>query len=962
MFYRLVAAASLGFAVHAQPARKAPDYQREIRPILSDNCFHCHGPDSATRMAGLRIDRKEFAFEARKSGAAIVPGKPAESLLFRRISEQNPARRMPPPYAHKTLTAAQVELIKRWIEAGAPWQEHWAFQPPEKKQPPAVSNSAWVKTPVDRFILARLEREKLAPAPAAGRRTLIRRVALDLTGLPPKPAEIEQFLADLTPKAYENMVDRYLASPHYGEHRARYWLDAARYGDTHGIHIDNYREMWAWRDWVIQALNRNMPFDRFSIEQLAGDLLPEATLDQKIATGFQRNNVTTSEGGAIEDEYAEIYAKDRADTAGAVYLGLTVGCATCHDHKFDPITQKDFYALGAFFRHTPQPVMDGNVADTAPVLAVPRSEDRAAYDKLLAGVQELERKLAEARAAAPAAARGVPLFGPEDELAIADAGKPFTLSATFALDDVKKRTVLLSQTAAAENGRGWTLEVRNDEIAFRLTGDFGKSIEVRPRRPALQPKRRYHVAVSYDGSRAAAGLWMWLDGKLVAERGGPLRGEIVGGFPEKPAEFRHEGVESYKLYNRALSAAEAALLCQGGKADPREIWLLREYEPTRELHRQIREMQEEARVIASRGSVTHVMQELPGTPFAHVLHRGAYDQKRERVEAATPAVLPPMKSSMPRNRLGFAQWLFDPENPLTARVAVNRMWQEVFGTGLVKTADDFGNQGEPPVNQELLDWLAVDFRESGWDLKRFYKQLLMSAAYRQQAVTTPEKLAKDPDNRLLSRGPRFRMDAEVIRDYALAASGLLATKIGGPSVRPYQPEGVWEAVAMRESDTRFYKRGSGEDLYRRSMYTFWKRSAPPASMEIFNAPTRESCTVRRERTNTPLQALVTMNDVQFVEAARVLAERALQSSVSTDERLNYIAVRLLARPLTPFEKQVALGSLAAFDKHYKAHPEHAKALLGSGERPFDPSLEPAAYASWTMLANQLMNLDEVLTK
>lgn len=961
MLYLFVAAASLSLALGAQPAGKAPDYQREIRPILSDNCFHCHGPDAATRMAGLRIDRKEFAFEPRKRGAAVVPGKPAESLLYKRIVEPVAARRMPPPSAHKSLTAEQIETIKRWIEAGSPWQEHWAFVPPQRKQPPSVAGSAWVKSPIDRFILARLQLEHFSPAPAAGRRTLIRRVALDLTGLPPKPAEIEQFLADPSPKAYENMVDRYLASPHYGEHRARYWLDAARYGDTHGIHIDNYREMWAWRDWVIEALNRNLPFDRFSIEQLAGDLLPGATLDQKIASGFQRNNVTTSEGGAIEDEYAEIYAKDRADTVGAVYLGLTVGCATCHDHKFDPITQKDFYALGAFFRHTTQPIMDGNVADTAPVLAVPRAEDRAAYEGLLAQIQHLETELAAARASAPAGPAAAALFGPEDEIPALDAGKPFSVAVEFSLDDVKRRTVLLSR-AAADGGRGWLLEVRNEEVAFRMTGDFGKSIEVRPRLPVLKPGRRHHVVVAYDGSRSATGLMLWLDGKLAASRGGPLRGEISGGFPDKPVEVKHDGVLSSKLYGAMLSDEEASLLCQGEKAAVRDIWLLRSYQPARELHRLLQAKRAEVRLIASRGAVTHVMQELPGTPFAHVLHRGAYDQKRERVEAAPPAVLPPMKSSLPRNRLGFAQWLFDAENPLTARVAVNRMWQEIFGTGLVRTADDFGNQGEPPVNQDLLDWLAVDFRESGWNMKRFYRQLLTSAAYRQQALATPEKLARDPANRLLSRGPRFRLDGEAIRDYALAASGLLAPRIGGPSVRPYQPDGVWEAVAMRESDTRFYKRDSGDALYRRSLYTFWKRSAPPASMEIFNAPTRESCTVRRERTNTPLQALVTMNDEQFVEAARVLAEHALQSSLSIDARLDFIALRLLARPFTPLEKRVALRSLAGFDKHYHANPRDARELLSTGERPFDPALDPATYAAWTMLANQLLNLDEVLTK
>ncbi len=960
MLIRLLLLTLACWAAGAQTAKKAPDYQREIRPILSDNCFHCHGPDASTRMAGLRIDLKQFALEARKRGAAIVPGKPEESLVYKRITEANAARRMPPPSAHKSLTSGQIETIRKWIEAGAPWQEHWAFQPVSPKTPPPVVNAAWVKTPIDRFILARLEKERLAPAPQADRRTLIRRVALDLTGLPPKPAEIEQYLADLTPKAYEKMVDRYLASPHYGEHRARYWLDAARYGDTHGIHIDNYREMWAWRDWVIQAYNRNLPFDRFSTEQLAGDLLPQPTLDQLIASGFQRNNVTTSEGGAIDDEYAEIYAKDRADTVGAVYLGLTVGCATCHDHKFDPITQKDFYALGAFFRHTTQPIMDGNIADTAPVISVPLPEEREAYEKLLGEIGNLERRLAEARAAAPAGS-SAKLFSDEDALDRVQAGAPFSVSLRFSLNDTRKRTELLSQVDPRD-GRGWVLEVRNNEAALRLVGDSGKSIEVRPRTPVFMDGRLYHLAVNYDGSRTANGLSMWIDGKLVAARGGPLRGMITGGFSQSQPLEVHYGVKDLALYNREISDEEIRLLCEGERAGPGAIYALREYDPARQLHRELMTKRQEARRIAARGAVTHIMSERPGTPFAHVLYRGAYDQKRERVEAATPAVLPPMKADQPRNRLGFARWLFDSENPLTARVTVNRMWQEVFGTGLVKSSDDFGNQGEPPSHPELLDWLAADFRDNGWDMKRFYKQLLMSAVYRQQALATPAKLARDPDNRLLSRGPRFRLDGESVRDYALAASGLLAPRIGGPSVRPYQPEGVWEAVAMKESDTRFYKQDHGEGLYRRSIYTFWKRSAPPASMEIFNAPSRESCTVRRERTNTPLQALVTMNDVQFVEAARVLAEGALASSASTDRRLEFMAVRLLARPLSLNEKQTTLKSLGAFEKHYRASIEDARALVKTGERPADPSLDPAEYAAWTMLANQLMNLDEALTK
>jgi hypothetical protein len=948
----------LACAAYAQ--QKSVDFQREVRPILSDNCFHCHGPDASTRMAGLRLDLKDDALAARRRGAAIVPKKPEESLLYKRMAEENPARRMPPVSSHKTLTKEQIATVKRWIEQGANWPEHWAYKPPTKPAPPAVRTAAWARNPIDRFILARLEAEKLTPAPAASKRTLIRRVALDLTGLPPTPADIERYIADRTPQAYEKMVDRYLASPHYGEHRARYWLDAARYADTHGIHIDNYREIWPYRDWVIGAYNRNLAFDQFTVEQLAGDLLPNPTLDQRIATGFHRANATTSEGGAIDDEYYEIYAKDRADTTGAVWLGLTVGCATCHDHKFDPIKQKEFYALGAFFRNTPQKAMDGNVADTPPILFVPHKDDRDAWIKLQARRSELRASMKEVLAkssGSPMDAKSV-LFVPayiiRGEVAGApklNSDEPFTISMAFTLPkDIDRNIPIASHVIA---NRGWSFDVNKGIAAFRLVADRG--INVRTVLP-IEPGE-HHVVVSYDGSRHQSGLTMYLDGREVVGQGRDnlLALELSGSIAaDGPMKFG-AGVKDFRIFDRAVTESEATLLARrsrDGQLDPGYVKLL-EIERT---------LQAEARKLRERGSVTHVMHERPGTPTAHVLFRGAYDQKRELVEAGTPSILPPMSSDLPRNRLGFAKWLFTPDHPLTARVTVNRMWQEIFGTGLVKTVDDFGSQGEPPSHPQLLDWLATDFRDSGWDMKRFYKQILMSATYRQAAVATPAKIAKDPENRLLSRGPRFRMDAEMVRDYALAVSGLIARGIGGPSVRPYQPEGVWEAVAMKNSNTRFYKRDEGESLYRRSLYTFWKRSAPPASMDIFNAPTREGCTVRRERTNTPLQALVTMNDEQFVEAGRVLAERALQTTTSWQARMNQIAESVLARPLSIAETKIMRGAFDDYRKHYEAKPADARKLLNVGDKKYDPSLDPAEFAAWTMVANGLLNMDEALNK
>lgn len=974
-----IAGVLIACAAYAQ--QKTVDFQRDVRPILSDNCFHCHGPDASTRMAGLRLDLKEDALAARRRGAAIVPRKPSESLVYTRIAEANPARRMPPLSSHKTLTKDQIATIQRWIEQGADWPEHWAYKAPVKHAPPSVKAANWVRNPIDRFILARLEAEKLTPAPEASKRTLIRRVALDLTGLPPTLADIERFLADKTPQAYENMVDRYLASPHYGENRARYWLDAARYADTHGIHIDNYREIWPYRDWVIEAYNRNVPFDRFTIEQLAGDLLPNPTLDQRIATGFHRANATTSEGGAIDDEYYEIYAKDRADTTGAVWLGLTVGCATCHDHKFDPIKQKEFYALGAFFRNTPQKAMDGNVADTPPILFVPHKDDREAWAKIQTRRAEVRAAVRDALASPPAGFKTwtktdgpleytsvlfVPARIMKGEVAGApklSAEEPFTISIQFtAPENLDRNIPIASHKVDKEKSRGWSFDLIKGQASFRLVGEDGKSIGVRTALP-IAPGA-HHVAVSYDGSRHQTGLMMYFDGREVFGQGRDsldltLPGSIA---VEGPMKFG-EGVRDFRVFERTVTESEAGLLARWGTMEGRIArYLHAEDAGFRKFVEVERELQAETRKIRERGSVTHVMHENPGTPAAHVLFRGAYDQKRDLVEATTPSILPPMTADLPRNRLGFAKWLFKPDHPLTARVTVNRMWQEIFGTGIVKTVDDFGSQGEPPSHPELLDWLATDFRDSGWDVKRFYKQILMSATYRQEAAATPAKLAKDPDNRLLSRGPRFRLDAETVRDYTLTASGLLARQIGGPSVRPYQPDGVWEAVAMKGSNTRFYTRDDGESLYRRSMYTFWKRSAPPANMEIFNAPTRENCTVRRERTNTPLQALVTMNDDQFVEASRVLAERAMQNTTSWQARSDLIAERVLARTLTPAETKIMRGAFDDYLKHYEAKPDDARKLLSVGEKNYDPSLDPAEFAAWTMVANGLFNMDEALNK
>ena len=995
-------------------------------------------------MVNLRLDIKDGAFATRKMGRVVVPGNSKKSLLYQRVSAAG-ARKMPPEYSHKKLTPQQIDTLRRWIDEGAEWKEHWAYRAPMKSAEPLVKQAGWARNPIDRFILAKLEEKGLKPASEAGKRTLIRRASLDLTGLPPAVEEVDRFVNDTSADAYEQLVDRLLASPRWGEHRGRYWLDAARYGDTHGIHIDNYRDIWPYRDWVIQAFNRNMPFDRFTIEQLAGDLLPEPALEQRIATGFQRCNPTTNEAGVIIDEVEAMYAKDRADTVGAVWLGMTVGCATCHDHKFDAIKQTDFYALTAFFRNSTQHAMDGNISDTPPVVVVPAKEDRARWDALAAREKELISEMAAARNTADGrmsawltgarkpAWRGelisLNLKGAirarvAEQVVSADFGEgvslggspwpgrmalhfdkkgvlelpglarlrvkqAFSVGAWFYLPKGEESFTIVTMQDPKQKGRGWSFQVSGRVPGVRFYGDEGKSIEIRAGHlDQLTPGTWNHAAFSYDGTGEALGVRVFING-VEARTQRKATAKVEGDFANSgPLRLGNPGkafdpggaIADLRVVEGVVGAEQARLLMlwpaieeASGKqpveltAEEREgfrlFYLLNEDAGYQRLSGELAALEPERRAIRRRGAVSLVMEERRDQkPFAHLLNRGMYDQPREKLDANTPSALPPMSPSLPRNRLGLAQWLMDEGNPVTARVTVNRFWQEVFGTGLVKTTEDFGAQGEPPVNQELLDWLAVEFRESGWDVKKFFRLLVTSAAYRQEARATAEKLEKDPDNRLLSRGPRYRMDGEMLRDQALAASGLLAGGIGGPSVKPYQPTGVWEAVAMKESDTRIYKQDQGEALYRRSMYTLWKRSAPPASMEIFNAPSRETCTVRRERTNTPLQALVTMNDPQFVEAARVLAEGSMKAGGDVDARTRYMAARLLGRGLEDREKAVVREAYRAFMKYYDSVPGDAKKLVGVGEKKAAADLPVVELAALTMLANQLMNLDEVLVK
>ncbi len=1039
-------------SISAEPGKPAVavklQYNRDIRPILSENCFACHGPDSASRKAGLRLDQRDAAI----AKEAFKPGRSTESEMIARILlPETDEGLMPPVKSHKKLTPKQKETLKNWIGQGAEYELHWSFLAPKKPAVPTVKDTKAVRNPIDAFVLAELEKKGLTFAPEADRRSIARRLALDTTGLPPKVEDVEEFVNDKAADAYEKYVSKMLASPQWGEHRGRHWLDAARYADTHGIHFDNFRENWAYREWVINAFNQNMTFDRFTTEQLAGDLLPNPTTDQLVATGFNRCNITTNEGGAISEEYLVLYNRDRTETVSQTWLGLTAGCAVCHDHKFDPFSAKDFYSLAAFFNNTTQAAMDGNIRNTPPVINVPKLEDRAKWDSIGKDVTAAKTKLDArkteakldfstwAKAAKPFELAGkipteglvfhAPLTEGEGQSIGATAGgktlkvdfkegydwsltragqkvftvKPgasvelpgvgdfekgqgFSVSTWVSIDAKGKNGALLARMDEGNIFRGWDVWIQNDRIGTHIINAWPADAIKVVAKKVLEPKKWYHVTVSWDGTPKTTGVKIYLDGEVQPFdiESDTLKSTIRTTVPFKIGQrssgtgrLSGVGIQDLRLFDRGLTGVEAQQLAgstrtaellakSAEKRTPQETdelfnwWLVSQDANYKNLANEHRKLVAEEATIKARGTVAHISVEKKTPPEAYILKRGDYDKRGEKVGANTPSALPPFKD-LPQNRLGFAQWLLKADHPLTSRVNVNRFWQEIFGNGLVKSSGDFGVTGDMPSHPELLDWLALEF-QSKWDVKEFFRTIFLSATYRQAATTTKEKLDKDPFNRFLSRGPRYRMDGEMIRDGALAASGIMVPKIGGPSVKPYQPDGVWEAVAMPGSDTRDYRRDTGENLYRRSMYTFWKRAAPPASMEIFNAPNRETCTVKRERTNTPLQALVTLNDIQFIEAARMLAEKAIGSGPTDEARIEFIAKRLLSRSFRTDEIAIVKESLTALMAGYKAKPLEAKKLLGVGDTKVTETIDPATFAAWTMLCNQLMNLDEFLTK
>ena len=1031
-------------------AAGAIQFNRDILPILSENCFACHGPDAGKRAAELRLDQRDSAI----AKAAFVPGKPDESEMILRIFSTDPDAVMPTPDSHKSLTPQQKELLKAWIAEGAEYQGHWSFIEPTKPELPQVRNNAWIRNPIDRFVLAEIERKGLEPSPESELRSLLRRVTYDLTGLPPTADEIERVLADPSSERYENYVDDLLKRPEWGEHRGRYWLDYARYADTHGIHFDNFREMWSYREWVVQAFNRNLPFDQFTIEQLAGDLLPNSDIDQRIATGFNRCNITTNEGGAIDEEYKVLYTRDRLETTGQVWLGLTVGCAVCHDHKFDPISQQEFYQLAAFFNNTTQKAMDGNIQDTPPIIPVPSSDERARFNELdplteqansalasrriaarqpfeewLAKPEEKQKLVWQSLASKDSLETHIPLSSNDTKwigalhqnqwystplqtdaalvpgrisdlawqvkdsfpsLPVGDfeRDQPMTLALWVKPATDNQGGSLFARMDEANQHRGWDFWTENGAVGTHIIHQWPENALKTVSKKKLTASRWQHVAISYDGSSKAEGVKIFIDGKEseknilsnklseTVKTSVPLTiGRRSTGAPATGAQ-----IQDIRIYRKVLDEKAIAELHQiprrqylvskptraNEETEELYTWYLDTNDPEfPQLNQNIQALIAEKNEIKKRGTIAHIMNEASEPAKAFVLTRGDYDKRGTEVQPATPKVLPPMQEGMQPNRLGLAKWLLQPSHPLTSRVTVNRFWQEMFGTGLVGSSGDFGVTGQMPTHPELLDHLATSFRDDGWNIKNLFRSIVTSATYRQSSSVTSEKLAFDPTNKWLARGPRFRMDAEMIRDTALMASGLLVKKIGGPSVRPYQPPGVWEAVAMPGSNTRNYVADKGEGLYRRSVYTFLKRAAPPPNMEVFNATAREVCTVKRERTNTPLQALVTLNDVQFVEAARMLATATLlDNSLGTDagRRVQSIASKILSRPFRADELGVVTNSLNELLAIYQQQPAEAAKLIALGESKLDASLNPSDLAAWTMLTNELMNLDEVLTK
>ncbi len=1024
-------------------AQEKVDFRRDIRPILSDKCFLCHGPDSADRKADLRLDTQEGAHED-----AIVPGNLDESEFWLRITSDDASDKMPPANSHKELDKKEIELLRNWILQGAKYEQHWAYRKPIQPEVPKIEDSRFSKTAIDSFIYKRMLQAGLKPSSRAQKESLIRRVTLDLTGLPPTIGEIDHFLNDQSENAYEKVVDRLLSSRHYGERMAVDWMDISRYGDTSVFHADGPRDMWRWRDWVVNSFNNNMPYDDFTVKQLAGDLLPNPTVEDRVATGFNRNNASTDEGGAIAEEFRVEYVVDRVKTTSMVWLGLSMECAQCHDHKYDPISQEEYYKFYAFFNQAADPGMQTRNGNQKPLVNVPNEAN-------LQLVPEVEREIVSCKKRIASLYVESKNSFSEWEVAArkrvaepppSDATNHFTLEAA----NKKKITDELNSKIVGELVGNPKFEPGKVGKAFRsnnknyiklpAVGDFERSDAFSfgcwvffDRRPAgspiakmndgnshrgwdlflhgdgrveahlvhqwpnntinvigpgkLKSKTWHHLFVTYDGSSKASGLKIYVDGKPIAAKpqhdslSKTIKTTVPFTVGRRTPNFVFNGrVDDVKIFARQLSDREVGLLAGMDPAAPllkidpakrnanqtkqlHTIYLQQENKDYQKEQKQLAGLERRLSDLKKPLTTVMVMQDLPKMRQTYVLDRGQYDSpnKKKPVSPGVPSFLPAIPESLPKNRLGMAQWLVDEQNPLTARVTVNRIWRMFFGKGIVETAEDFGSQGQWPTHPELLDWMATDFVGHNWDVKRLVKQIVMSETYCQSSRIDPRAYEIDPGNKWLSRGPRFRLSGEFIRDQALAVSGLLNRQLGGPGVKPYQPMGLWNEVSL-QGNLRF-RQDKGEKLYRRSLYTYWKRSAPPPSMTIFDAPTREKCTIRRGVTNTPLQALVLLNDPQFVEASRFLAERILKEGGETTET----KIEFLMRTVTsrkPNEKAVRLLT-SIFKKElgvFQAHPDKAKSLLEIGEKPRDQKLNAAEHAAWTVISSMILNLDESVNR
>lgn len=1017
-------------------AQQDIEFNRDVRPILANNCFECHGFDPNTRKADMRLDTSDGAYAEHDGIVAVKPGDLSASELWNRITSNDENLVMPPVESKKKLSDAEKQIVRRWIEQGAPYQKHWAFEAPTATEIPDVKNSAWVHNPVDAFILSKLEKHKLAPQREADRETLIRRVAFTLTGLPPTISEVDEFLADTSSNAYQKMVDHFLASPHFGEEQARLWLDVARYADTHGLHLDNEREMWAYRDWVIRAFNQNLPFDKFTTWQLGGDLLPEPTQDQLIATGFNRCNVTTGEGGAIAEEWLYRYAVDRASTTMQTWMGLTAGCAVCHDHKYDPVTQRDFYSIYAFFYSTSDPAMDGNVNNTHPFVKVPTAEQKTA----------LEAAQQQANAAKKALESVVGTIAYIDPaLTVTDASgelkevNDLIIGDTFPIGTSTRNTSRNDTTWRLEPEFGAKEGRRVIELAYGskydLNLDFTLIPVVIPNEGRLEFWLRidpFNVptafgvqfndggnrrivwgakeTIGFENTKAdmgpipVAGEWVHvsvpfvsLDSKagarisnmVLTQNGGKVWVDdlrIVGNTERSkdPLSSFQRWWEMSKGTNPSGIGGELRATLIGGPADSvtadqrgklLQFWtqnVQRLSESPVALERATAFAADESVTILNETIAgTFVFNDLPKPRDAFVMLRGQYDKPGDKVEPRVPAEFPPLTTAdgqpfpadLRANRLDLARWFLSKENPLTTRVTVNRVWQQLFGLGLVKTSDDFGTRGDVPSHPELLDWLAVHFRESGWDMKQLYRLLLTSSTFRQDSATSEDLYQLDPENRLLAHGPRLRLDGEQLRDNVLAVSGLLNSAMGGRGVMPYQPPDIWEPVGYENSNTRFYMQDHGADLYRRSVYCFLKRTAPPPFMTNFDGPNREQFCSRRERSNTPLQALQLMNDIQHFEAARALAERVLsEGGNDTNSRLEFLYRVVLSRKPNEQEIRVVTAALQTQLDLFAAESDAAAKAIHVGESEPKKVASDLMTAAWTMIANLVLNLDETVVR